>query len=468
MHDTNANQAKFTSKFNGNIKYTIRFIFDIQRYEQITNFQSPDSLFVNVYNSLPPFIQNKLAADKVNVIETQKRALPDDPSPEDIDKAAIYTTLSMQKFFMRHFRPKVTRGNIFRQLLAIRMRYNESPRQTLDRAVTAIKYARKTITLLNAAGTGKAMAGILRADITDILTTIFCTKNNNPTENNQGGINKMVQKQFRQQELSYEHVAKFTPYYTLIDSIVTKVSGAYYAGDEQYHFHHYDPIPLPMWETPVTKTIPTTPSHSVTPKRLTSTRKRKRGQGQQHSHIPPYKRQRPNTNPNPSINKTNPKSRPLSNHNKDTICFRCGKRGHLAMECHSKMDINNNRLHQNDRRKLSQMPYRGDYKPPKRSYNPQSSHPNSHQMHTPTNPNKQWNKYPTQSNNKHIQPHNTSNPSSTNSITPQLNTLIANLHEQASANTHIDPQILQSIQTIHSMVNPNNPPNYNTGQCPQR
>lgn len=51
MHDSNANQAKFTSKFTGDCNETIRFVFAIQEYEDVTNFQHPDSLFISIYNA---------------------------------------------------------------------------------------------------------------------------------------------------------------------------------------------------------------------------------------------------------------------------------------------------------------------------------------------------------------------------------------------------------------------------------
>ena len=178
----------------------------------IANFQSPQSLFINIYNVLPAHIQPRFAADKAAVISKQQSTLTDESTASEIAKAEIYTTDDMQKFFMKHFRPTITRGNIFRHLLSIRMRYNENPREVLDRVVAAVGYAKKTVELLNETAGGVPVQKILKADITHILTHIFCTMNNNVRENNQGGINKLVQKVIRTKELQYNHAQKFNDY----------------------------------------------------------------------------------------------------------------------------------------------------------------------------------------------------------------------------------------------------------------
>ena len=62
MADTTANVASFTSKFNGENKAVIRFVFDIQRYESITEFQSTNTLFIgSSFMSLPSQMQIKFA-----------------------------------------------------------------------------------------------------------------------------------------------------------------------------------------------------------------------------------------------------------------------------------------------------------------------------------------------------------------------------------------------------------------------
>ena len=122
VYDTNANAAKFNSKFDGNIKHAIRFIFDIKRYEIIAQLNSPDTLFINIHNNDAAHIQPRFSQDEADTILKQINTLPDKATPGQIKAAAIHSTDSMQKFFMRHFRPTVRRGNIFRHLLSLRMR----------------------------------------------------------------------------------------------------------------------------------------------------------------------------------------------------------------------------------------------------------------------------------------------------------------------------------------------------------
>ena len=257
MNDTNANIADFKSKFNGENKDVIRFVFDIQRYESITNFQDPNTLFSNVYNALPPWIQQKFAQDKQTTIQTQRDALSDPPTAEQAAAAEKYTVDSMQQFFIRNWHPTVKRGNIFRILYTIRMRWNENPRTVVDRVSTAVQYAAKTIELINGVG-GEEMQAIGDDDITTLLANVFCVTNNTAHNNNQGGLNYLMQKLVRDKKPQYASGAspaatKFQPYYDIAEKIVADISGRWYAGDKKYEIKYYDPQPLPLWETVIKK-----------------------------------------------------------------------------------------------------------------------------------------------------------------------------------------------------------------------
>ena len=97
---------------------------------------------------------------------------------------------------------------------------DRNPREVLDRVVTAISNAKKTIKLYNSAGIGISLDKIRPTDINHILTTVFCTKNNSTEEKNDGGINGLVQKTVRNQELQYATATKYNPWYTAIDAII--------------------------------------------------------------------------------------------------------------------------------------------------------------------------------------------------------------------------------------------------------
>jgi len=248
MADSNANIAEFKSKFNGKNKNVIRFVFDIKRYEQITDFQNVNTLFSNVYNQLPPWIKLKFAQDKQATILQQQAALTNDSTLIDKQNAEKYTVDSMQKFFIRNWRPTCKRSNIFRILYSIRMRRNENPRHVVDRVAIAIEYATRTIQLINGTG-GEQMQEISDDDITTLLAHIFCNTNNTATYNNQGGINYLMQKQVRARKPVYSSVmvlgaaaaTTFTPYYTIAEAIVSDIAGRWYASDKAYEMQHYYP-----------------------------------------------------------------------------------------------------------------------------------------------------------------------------------------------------------------------------------
>ena len=473
IHDTKTGAAKFTSHFNGNTKDTIRFIMAIHRFDLVSKFLDPDSLFIAVYNNVSDIIKSRFSADKVQVITRQQAALNDDSTDIDRDNAAIYSVTSMQKFFMKHFRPSITRGNIFRQLLDIRMRYNENPREVLDRTVTAISLAKQTITLYNSAGIGIALDKIRATDINHILITIFCTKNNSTEEKNDGGINALVQKQIRNQELQYLVATKYNPWYTAIDAICAKVGGPLYAGDNRFKMVYHEPQILELWETPNRSKPKPKPKRHIPPKR--------KYPFSPHPSRPKPKHQRPNNPPHhrPPSRIRHP-NHPKPNKSIPT-CFRCGKYGHLAIDCRSRADINGQTLRGYDRRQLNQMPFRGDYNAPKSPpvrqpnapqprppYRPPPRNPNNFHTKnrrgnpTPQRQRNQWSKYPSNPT-PHSNPNNAT-PQRPNPNQPQIHALLAQIESAASQDSHINQDLLTNIQSLASMINPDNPA---TGYDPQ-
>ena len=463
LHDSNANIAEFTSNFNGENKHVIRFIFDIQRYEQITNFQNPDTLFTNIYNKLPPWIQHKFAQDKVNTIDRQQATLAENATELEKIEANKYTVEQMQKFFIKNYRPTCKRTNIFRLLYSIKMRYNENPRTVVDRIATAVGYAKKTIRLINECG-GEQMQTISDDDVTTILANIFCNTNNCAAYQNQGGINLLMQKAVRKAKPAYESTAVppnrpvlLKKYYEIAEEIVSNVAGKWYAKDKRYEMKYYDPQPLPLWETIIKKPTPiTTPKPQFKPKRQQShiqndNRKRK-NQWQNQPYGPARKRSKfnPNPNPNPHIKLPTPSSTSNSN---NVQCFRCGFKGHRANDCKSGRDINNVRFARHERRTLKEMPFKSTFKQP-RPYvptRPQNTSPRAPQFNPIPSNNRGYNQYPSgTTNNSQL------NPSQNTQFTPQLHTLISELTNAAAQDQRINPDVLHAIQSLQEHVNNNN------------
>ena len=457
LHDSNANIAEFTSKFNGENKHVIRFIFDIQRYEQITDFQNPHTLFTNIYNKLPAWIQYKFAQDRTNTITTKVNTLTEESSEQEKLDANKYTVEDMQRFFIRNYRPTCKRTNIFRLLYSIKMRYNENPRTVVDRIATAVQYAEKTIKLINDCG-GEQIQTISDDDITTLLANIFCNTNNCTHNHNRGGINELMQKAVRKAKPAYSSVPTdtapvlFSKYYEIASQIVSDTSGKWYARDKHHEIRYYDPQPLPLWETVVKKPtanapVPKPKPKPYQPKYDRNGRKRDNpfGAGGPSRKRPKSGPQSP-SNPKPYIQRpSKPDSRPIYQ------CFRCGFRGHKAEACLSWRDINNQRIARHERRELKDMPFKS-YKPraPRNPTNPKPSpvQPTYPHIRPPT-----WNQYPSNPRIPKTPSKPNSSPKSGPPSNPQIHALIAELGQHASNDLHVNPDLLQTIQSLQAHFN---------------
>ena len=461
MHDSNANIVKFKSTFNGDCNDTIRFVFAIQGYDEITNFQDPNSLFLNIYNVLPHHIQVEFGADKSRVLDAQQNALNNNSTEDEIAEAAIYSIDSMQEFFVRSYRPTIQRSQIFRHLHSLYMRRNENPRAVIDRMIAAIQYAKTTIDLLNRTNTdhNNDMATITDGDVTELMSRLFCSTHSNTT--NPGQINILVQKKFRADKPRYDHAnGAFTPFYTIADNVVVDLGTMWYAKDHNYKIQHYDPLPLPLWETPRPKSKITTtkPVASKAPTSFPSRKRQRFNPSRYSSSQPPHKRQRYNQQQYNPRNRSHQRHAPKPQYPRSNpiICYRCGKANHSSKQCHSRHEINSDPLQPNDRRIPTQWPFR--------SQSRIQSHTRSHQFTTKhRQPQQSWRQYQSKSvGPQHQQPKSQNQrqtqPQNANSNSTQLLSMITNLRDKASEDTHIDPQILVAIDELRDTItSPNDP-----------
>ena len=457
MHDNRAsNVAPFQHKFNGDQAHTIRFIFALQEYAATSDFQSPNALFQAVYKNLSSPVQVGFAEDRSRIITEQKTTLTEQSTAEEKHAANTYSVQDMQKYFIQNYRPSINRAQIFGNLYKIRMRYNENPKAVLNRVKTAVSWAKRTIDLLNETTTLSKISRIQRHDITELLIKVFVIWNNTQKEGNQGAINRLIQKTFRAEELTYTTEDKYKQFDDAVKSVVNKVGGIYYAQDPNYRFKHYDKIRLPLWETPTHKPTPNKPSQPQSPRTPNRPRPKRPRPRDTHSYSrqPPYKRTK--YNPSFTPNNTNP----------NIQCWRCGKRGHrYNSPCNSRRDINNVPLSQHERRNTYHMPFRRDFKQPQTpsqspSNNPRS--PPSNPRHPSSNKFKQkhasWRQYGVPPSKR--PPSSSSNapsPSNKPPAAPALHTMVAEIHKCAMADAHCDPDLLHSIQSLHSQLNPNGP-----------
>ena len=496
MKDSNANISKFKSKFHGENNNTIRFIFDIQQYDRITTFADPNTLFRNIYCALPEWIQTDFAIDKTQVLSTKWTALDENATFTEQQQAKIYTVKDMQSFFVKNFRPTVKRGQIFAVLKSIRHRYNENPRNVVSRLHTALNYASKTIKLMNETGT-EQIQRISDDDITELLAHVFCIKNNNTVDRNNGGINKLMQRKVREKKQQYTEQQGLAPYYKIAEDIGEDIGGLWYSKSKEYRLEYYHPWPLPLWETitkqqqnpykPIQKQLNPNSQRGI---------KRPQRPTPQTPRGPPHKRQkygRPNY-PNPR-NPRNPNRQQYPPHNPsrqelNIQCYRCGFKGHRWQECKARRDKHNNTFGFHDRRIKKHMPYNPDYKPPR---NPKAN-PNINQNANPNQPrpkygprnnnpnnNRGWNRYgkPQQQPpyNKGNNTSNRGNPNPSNNNQQQQNrgnsqsslfSLIAPLIDYKNQNTHLDPDILHTIETLQQQCsNGNNDDDHDNSNEPQ-
>ena len=135
---------------------------------------------------------------------------------------------------------------------------------------------------------------------------------------------------------------------------MAQVRGIYYAQDEWYKPKWYEPIPLPLWETPVSKTKTSQPQHKIIKPKTHAPQTRKRQYQQPYSPIaPPRKRSKFNPN-NPNSPKI-PSKPNKPNKPKITQCFRCGRTNHHFDNCHAVVDVNGVHIQHNQRRIVRDM-----------------------------------------------------------------------------------------------------------------
>ena len=250
LHDNTAQKAIFDDKFTGNINDTIRFIFAIERYAQISNFQDPHSSFTQIYNALTTPIRVRIAEDRVAYIKNALDKLEDDASEAEKLKASKnYPLAAIKSFLITNYRPSMNRCRIIGQIRRIRMRYNENPVDAVNRAVTALTYASDTIKLLDSAPGAVKLGDITKTEKQQLLMYVFCDMNYNLEQKNHGGINEEMREIARKEKLDHD-VERWKK---AANTVVQKIRSPYYATDPELQYVWYPPIPLPLWET-VTKT----------------------------------------------------------------------------------------------------------------------------------------------------------------------------------------------------------------------
>ena len=428
IYDSTAIQAKFRSTFDGNCDDTIRFIFDMKRHKEISNFQQPHTLFTQIYNALSTTVQARLSTYRESVIKQQVRDAEEDaedaedgakPTEEQYAVARTFRYESIEEFFISQYLPQITKGKIIGQIKRIKMRYNENPMIVLEQVKSAIAYAKKTVDLIETVG------ALSDDDIKHVLLHIFVYTNNIEGDND-GGVNRLMQKTVQRQQWDHNMV----DWIKGTSDLVRQIQSEYYAKNEKFRIKFYPPIQLPLWEGTSSSTTPARRTPPNTAPRRQRKRKYQFQDDHDHNNPTPY---------NPKSYRTrNKKRQRISNESrgngqKRIQCWRCGKPDHHAMECRSKWGMNGEPLGPKDKRKPNEM----DYKVANRWNQGRNNRGNdSSQKRRP------WKQFPSQ------QPNNHNNPQPSTNNNPEITALVAEMYSKASQDVHFDPDMLKSLQSI--------------------
>ena len=309
------------------------------------------------------------------------------------------------------------------------MRYNENPVDVIQRVDMAFKYAADTIKLLNSAPDAVKLAEISDETKKELLVYIFCEKNNDEKEGNNGGINKKMQELVRKKKLSQQ----VKDQRDAASELCQQIGSIYYTTDSTLQYVWYEPILLPLWETP----IQTTSRKSARPSSFNKPRfsKKKQFNSRKRPHFQPQQTNKSQNNNPYKRQKVNPPKHIQKR------CWRCGKNNHHFNECHARWDYDGNYIG-NTRRDIVDMPYRAGYKP-------QKAHKNKNKKTSQSNQLQSWEKYP--SKNPNTKPNTKSNESTNNtSENESMYTLFQELHDRAAAILNQDPQLLQMMKIMQS------------------
>ena len=306
----------------------------------MNQFVQKETVFHHVYNTLSNTMQAGLIQHTKILADIQ----------EEEEKTQINTIETIIDYLINTYRPSINYGNIFKQLHLISLRENENPYLVYTRVITALRYAKETIELLNKDSTDQ-IETITKEAKQQLLIRIYCTKN--CTNNNNGNINKLTAKRV---QASKPKTLK--DWYTLMKAISNDINSPFFNGNSDNKIKSYEPILLPLWEY-----IPIRNKNKITPHAV--------------HHNKHDKRNNRNTNNN-KLNKYGKRNRdkdnkdtkqpPFKRHKIDENtrwCFRCGRIGmHTPTECYAKFDINNKPIKSGE---LKYTPQKTNNRPPSKN-----------------------------------------------------------------------------------------------------
>ena len=298
----NLHKTKFETKFTGDPKNTIPYLFKVDMFFKVQMINNPTVRFSTIFQTLP--------------IKYREEFMIENSDKDD------YTIHDLFDWIINTFPPPRSKFEFELTLKSITMRKAENPLNVYKRLQTIYSYIEKAINLINKGITNEKqkLLPFTNEFKADILSGIFIRKNDKVKFDNDHVLNKMVRKHCL--KWSSHTMDDWKEIIKQFNTIVKDVL----SGDRKYQYTSYPPSTtendIYFFHNNRHKSRSNSTKQPQFIKRKSFDRKRRQF-GRNHNQRQNYKRQR-------------------------ISCLKCGRNGHVKRECRSTHHVNGQRLRRNN------------------------------------------------------------------------------------------------------------------------